>query len=1006
MPKEKSNAVKSFRPMPFWAWNGDLSPERLTIQICQMKEMGFGGFFMHSRFGLSTEYLGKRWFECVKRCIEEAVSLGMDPFLYDEDRWPSGYAGGMLTTAHPEYTQCGIDYEFCEIAGAGNHDIGYFAVKFKDDTIVGYRRIELDGKLQKDERFCRVFEVLAPVDDSLNASSYIDMLNPAAVKEFIKLTHECYLQKLGKDFSHVAGIFTDEPTYNNFRGKLPWSKLLPERFFEVYHTRIEESLPELFFEIDGVSTSKLRLDFYNLITAEFVNAFSRQVGDWCRANGIALVGHILGEDDLFAQTQAVGSAMRHYEYMDIPGIDVLSEHWNLYLAAKQCSSVARQQGKEFRMCELYGCTGWDFPLEGHVAIGDWLNVLGINILVPHHFWYQMGGESKRDYPASISPISPYYLAYHVVSDRFDRINREFAGKQEVRNILVINPLESIWFGRPLEAYGKERMINENGFFIHTGAEKYAEMNRVQSVVNELLSRHLDFDFGDEEQMSRLCHVEQNKLLIGKAAYKTVIVPELRTIRATTLNLLTAFAWTGGEVFYFGDAPAFVDGLPDNRAKEAYREFFALTFDSSQLEKYRDVSCSLAGGGEAGSVLYRLSEDDDSKVLELCNTGTEMQEDIHAFPAVCERNITLKNALIKWKLSEEYRVFELDVNSGSKTVVETRRENGLTVFARDFDRLQSRVFIATLKTPANTVKPNTVVPVGAFELKDEAFEYELSEENILVLDHPAWSIQAGHWHEPKYVLHLDTELRGLINLPPRGIMAQQPWFDRSVKAKYLPLTLGYTVCCKKDFEQLRLAIENPEQWQFSLDGMLFKPEDCGCCCDHSMRIVTLPALTAGHHVLELTTRFNKNTSLESIFLLGDFAVKGNDELSKAPLRLKKGDWTKQGFPYYVGNVTYYADFDAQGELLEFDFSDRSGTAFGVSLNGEKERVFVSPPYKCLLATCKGKNRLAFQIYGSRRNALGPFYIRETPYMITPRTFKQYETPVRQLRPYGIDAKEEQ
>ena len=83
-----------YRGKPFWAWNGALSRDELLRQIRVFAEMGMGGFFMHSRTGLSTEYLGDEWFELVNACADEAEKLGLEAWLYDEDRWPSGSAGG------------------------------------------------------------------------------------------------------------------------------------------------------------------------------------------------------------------------------------------------------------------------------------------------------------------------------------------------------------------------------------------------------------------------------------------------------------------------------------------------------------------------------------------------------------------------------------------------------------------------------------------------------------------------------------------------------------------------------------------------------------------------------------------------------------------------------------------------------------------------------------------------------------------------------------------------
>ncbi len=85
------------RGMPFWAWNGKLSPDELRRQIRLMKRMGLGGFFMHSRVGLDTPYLSDEWFACIDACVDEAAKQGMLAWLYDEDRWPSGAAGGLVT---------------------------------------------------------------------------------------------------------------------------------------------------------------------------------------------------------------------------------------------------------------------------------------------------------------------------------------------------------------------------------------------------------------------------------------------------------------------------------------------------------------------------------------------------------------------------------------------------------------------------------------------------------------------------------------------------------------------------------------------------------------------------------------------------------------------------------------------------------------------------------------------------------------------------------------------
>ena len=97
MMKNFRSPGAEFRGAPFWAWNAKLNKEELIRQIHIFKEMGLGGFFMHSRVGLNTAYLSKEWFDCIKACVAEAKKLGMQANLYDEDRWPSGAAGSLVT---------------------------------------------------------------------------------------------------------------------------------------------------------------------------------------------------------------------------------------------------------------------------------------------------------------------------------------------------------------------------------------------------------------------------------------------------------------------------------------------------------------------------------------------------------------------------------------------------------------------------------------------------------------------------------------------------------------------------------------------------------------------------------------------------------------------------------------------------------------------------------------------------------------------------------------------
>ena len=94
-----------YRGAPFWAWNGKLSRETLTRQIDMLRKMGMGGFHMHVRTGMDSPYLDEEFMSYIRHCVEKAEKDSMLAWLYDEDRWPSGTAGGKITAAHPDYAR-------------------------------------------------------------------------------------------------------------------------------------------------------------------------------------------------------------------------------------------------------------------------------------------------------------------------------------------------------------------------------------------------------------------------------------------------------------------------------------------------------------------------------------------------------------------------------------------------------------------------------------------------------------------------------------------------------------------------------------------------------------------------------------------------------------------------------------------------------------------------------------------------------------------------------------
>ena len=123
----KENA-HTYGSLPFWSWNDKLEPEELRRQIRRMHALGMHGFFMHARGGLETEYLSEEWYNCVRACVDEAEKLGMEAWSYDENGWPSGFAGGKLLE-DPSNHATWLAYETSAEFPEGDDILGIYVIE-------------------------------------------------------------------------------------------------------------------------------------------------------------------------------------------------------------------------------------------------------------------------------------------------------------------------------------------------------------------------------------------------------------------------------------------------------------------------------------------------------------------------------------------------------------------------------------------------------------------------------------------------------------------------------------------------------------------------------------------------------------------------------------------------------------------------------------------------------------------------------------------------------------
>ena len=268
-----------YRSKPFWSWNGKMEEKELFRQLDILKEMGFGGAFMHSRVGLATEYLGDEWMRIVEKCLEYGKKIDFDLWIYDEDRWPSGSAGGIVTQKKENRSH----RLQLHILKASEGDA--FLKENQEKMIAAYQCIlegheyrELavyeGGEPEEGKNILAITLEESELNDNYNGATYLDTMKASAVDDYLASTHDKYHKELSKDaLERVRGVFTDEPHRGAFlcdfsegnQKSIPYTDELFSAFKERYGYDLKEHLPEIFLREQGKTFSGVTLDYLELV---------------------------------------------------------------------------------------------------------------------------------------------------------------------------------------------------------------------------------------------------------------------------------------------------------------------------------------------------------------------------------------------------------------------------------------------------------------------------------------------------------------------------------------------------------------------------------------------------------------------------------------------------------------------------------------------------------------------------------------------------------------------
>lgn len=963
-----------YRGAPFWAWNNKLQKDELLRQVGMFREMGFGGFHMHVRNGLETPYLSDEFMQMIAACTDRAEQSGMLAWLYDENRWPSGFAGG-LVTKEPRYRQQLLRFSprplpLHEITDADDpvpmrRLLARFHITLDDEGCLASYEMDPDT-VSEDDWY--VYHETTGKTPRFNGQTYVDVLSREAMKAFLDTTYEAYRRVVGDRFgSVVPAIFTDEPQL--YRGNLlsapharadatfPYTADLPERFAAAYGEELIPHLPELVWNLPNGAPSRTRYRYYDHICDRFSEAYTDQCGAWCREHGIAFTGHAMMEDSLSSQTISTGEVMRLYRGFTIPGIDMLCHHFEL-TTAKQCQSAVRQYGKEGMLSELYGVTTWDYGFRGHKTQGDWQAACGVSVRVPHLAWVSMKGEAKRDYPAAIDDHSPWWREYKYIEDHFARVNTALTRGRPVVRVAVLHPVESFWL--------HTGTVAQDGLLRETLDQQFV------SLADWLLRGGIDYDYISEALLPELCEQGTNPLRVGRMAYDAVVVPGCETLRASTLERLEAFQAAGGQLIFMGHIPWLEDAVPSERASRlaARAGVLQISFDRgailTALAPFRTVDIRHRGGDLTRSLIYRMQQDGDDRWLFIAHASDPYNRLVSQ-----AEDVTIR-------LSGHYTAELYDTLHGTHAPLPVTQDEHDTIIPYRFWMYDSLLLRLTPgeAVPVPVAPPATVRPLNVLHPQ---VPYTLHEPNVLLLDMAAYALDDAPLAPEEELLRADTRLRRSLGWAPWEGKGMQPWLIPDEPITH-SIRLRFCVQSEIDTPPLHLALEDGDRAVICLNGQPVPSLPDGFYVDRAIQTIPIPGLICGENILEITLPFGRRTSTEWCYLLGNFGVRVMGRVKTVvarPSTLAHESITRQGLPFYSGKLTYrYAvDMPVSGRL-QVRVPQYNAAVLEVAVDGGAPQLVAFAPYVAVFdGLTAGAHEVTVTAVINRTNGFGPVHLAD-------------------------------
>ncbi len=521
---------------------------------------GWGGFSLNVSF---SHYLTDNGMKTVRQFCESAKAKGMDLWLYDEQGYPSGSAGGRVLKQNIALESMGIFFTDAVVSGGlsefkvpPGRPIQISAFPIINGEADYTRSVNLsdyyDGSQVHWDAPEGKWKLFAATKNSLykgfqadrNSYPYPSLLIPEVTEIFLDTTHNKYAEYLGNNLGrYFTSTFTDEPStmamqfhsYSEKHAVIPWQEVLSSEMATRYGYRPEDRLVELFY-YDGSAGQQVRYQYFKTVGDLISENYFGKIKIWCEEHNFLSGGHLLLEETMLAHVPLYGNIMQCFRQMNAPGIDILScypENFPVH-SPKLASSAAELEGQSRVMSEPCPVADGDSepPME---SLRGFVNMLLLEGVTDFNCYLKLNGLTQEE-----------QIEFNKYVGRIGMLLR---GGYTSADIGVVYPIESLWtkykpgyqkvsgwkhvIGASEEANSIDKAFKDVSRFMYDYRWEYMHLDS-QAIIDSI--------------------VDNGNLTHGNHQFKVIVLPAVDTLPIEAWKRLLRFAQQGGKLIFLEAVP--------------------------------------------------------------------------------------------------------------------------------------------------------------------------------------------------------------------------------------------------------------------------------------------------------------------------------------------------------------------------------------------------------------------------------------------------------------------